>query len=219
MSAVLYDTALVQKFNRWTERTNVHVYGPEQTRQLYQILADTNKDKPVELPIITLVRPNGYTIVNTNKRPLTYDGRYVVTSEDSNDRFTLQLNAIPIQLDYQVNVYARKYQEADAYMREIIFNLVNSPKLQITIPYHGSNIIHNCSIEISPAVEDTSGIPERMVTGQFTRLTISFSIMDAYLWDTRLKTFLSMDGELLVYSSETDITSEELNLFDNDTTT
>ena len=47
MSAYLYDTAIVQKLNKWTERTNVHIYGPEQTRQLYQILADTNKDKPI----------------------------------------------------------------------------------------------------------------------------------------------------------------------------
>ena len=77
MSAYLYDTALIQKLNRWIERTNVHIYGPEQTRQLYQILADTNKDKPIDLPIITIERPNGYQILNVNKRPLTYDGRYI----------------------------------------------------------------------------------------------------------------------------------------------
>ena len=133
--------------------------------------------------------------------------------------YALQLNAIPIQLDYQLNVYARKYQEADAYMRELIFNLINYPKLEITIPYHGSNIIHQSSIEVLPNVEDNSSIPERMVVGQFTRLTISFSIQDAYLWDTRLKTFLSMDGELLIVSSDTEITSEELDLGYKETTT
>lgn len=218
MSAYLYDTAIVQKLNKWTERTNVHIYGPEQTRQLYQILADTNKDKPIELPIITLVRPSAYQIINVNKRPLSYDGRYVA-SEDTGQLYALQLNAIPIQLDYQLNVYARKYQEADAYMRELIFNLINYPKLEITIPYHGSNIIHQSSIEVLPNVEDNSSIPERMVVGQFTRLTISFSIQDAYLWDTRLKTFLSMDGELLIVSSDTEITSEELDLGYKETTT
>ena len=211
MSAFLYDTALIQKLNRWTEKTNVHIYGPEQTRQLFQLLADTNKDKPIELPIITIVRPNAYQIMNPNKRPLSYDGT-IVASDDDGKNYALQLNAIPIQLEYQLNVYARKYQEADAYMRELIFNFINYPKLQITIPYHGSDIIHNCSIEIATNVEDTSGIPERMVSGQFTRLTMSFLILDAYLWDTRLRSYLSMDGELLIQSDIGDVVEEELEL-------
>lgn len=216
MSAYLYDTALIQKLNRWTERTNVHIYGPEQTRQLYQILADTNKDKPVDLPIITIERPNGYQILNVNKRPLTYDGRYIA-SDEQGQSYALQLNAIPIQLDYQLNVYTRKYQEADAYMRELVFNLINYPKIEITIPYHGSDIIHESSIDISSGVQDLSSIPERMVSGQFTRLGISFTIQDAYLWDTRLKSYLTMDGELLIVSSDTDIVSEELDLGIKDT--
>lgn len=221
MSAYLYDTALIQKFNRWTENTNVHLYGPEQTRQLFELIADTNKDKPIALPIITIVRPNGYEIINTNKQPLTYDGRYIPsTSDTESNSSTLQLNGIPIQLNYQINVYARKYREADAYMREIIFNLVNYPKLQITIPYHSSNLVHNCSIEISSTVEDNSAIPERLAIGQFTRLSISISIVDAYLWDTRVRPYLTVDGQLIIESSETDIVTEDLDLaFTEETTT
>ena len=219
MSAYLYDSAIIQKFNRWTENTNVHIYGPEQTRQLFEIIADTKKDKPIELPIITIVRPGGYQIINTNKRPLTYDGRHVTTNENG-ERYTLQLNGIPIQLEYQINVYARKYREADAYMRELVFNLINYPELQITIPYHGSNIVHNCSIEISSTVEDNSAIPERMVVGQFTRLSLSISLVDAYLWDTRLKPYLTLEGGLVIVSSDTDVVTEDLDLtFKDDTTT
>lgn len=209
MSAFLYDTALLQKFNRWTENTDVHVYGPEQTRQLFQILADTKRDKPIELPIITIVRQGGYTIVNPNKKPLSYDGLYV-TDKSSDIHHVLQLNAIPIQLEYQVNVYTRKYQEADAYMRELVFNLINYPKLQITIPYHGADIVHNCSIEINTTVEDNSSMSERLDVGQMTRLSLSFSILDAYLWDTRLKPFLTLDGGLIIHSSDDDIVPEEL---------
>lgn len=209
MSAYLYDTALIQKFNRWTENTNIHVYGPEQTRQLFQILADTKRDKPIELPIITIVRPSGYTIVNPNKKPLSFDGLYVNNNEKDTTH-ALQLNAIPIQLEYQLNVYTRKYQEADAYMRELVFNLINYPKLQITIPYHGSDIVHNCSIEINPSVEDTSSMSERLDIGQISRLSLSFSILDAYLWDTRLKPYITIDGGLLIHSSDTDIVSEDI---------
>lgn len=213
MSAYLYDNALIEKFNRWTEKTNVHIYGPNETRQLFQLIADTNEDKPIALPIITLVRNGGYEIINTNKRPLTYDGRFEL-SEDSKgikDKYAIQLNAIPIQLEYQVNVYARKYQEADAYMREIVFNLVNYPKLSITIPYHQANIVHDSSIEISSTVEDNSDISERLVPDQFTRLSLSFSVVDAYLWDTRLKPYLDLNVDgLKIVSSETDSKIEEL---------
>lgn len=210
MSAYLYDSALIQKFKGWTENTEVHLYGPDQTRQLFELIADTTNDSPIKLPIITIVRPNGYQIINTNKRPLSYDGRFIAKGDATN--YTLQLNAIPIQLEYQVNVYARKYREADAYMRELVFNLINYPKLQIVIPYHGADIVHNCSIEISPTVEDNSSIPERMVTDQFTRLSLSFSVVDAYLWDTRLKSFLTLEGDLLIQSSETDVVVENLDL-------
>ena len=36
-------------------------------------------------------------------------------------------------------------------------------------------------------MEDNSEIPERLVQGQFTRLTLNLSIDDAYLWDFRVR--------------------------------
>lgn len=214
MSAYLYDNALISKIKNWTEKTEIHVYGPDQTRQLYEILADTNKDKPIQLPIITIVRPGGYQITNINKRPLTYDGSYIA-SDETGEVYAIQLNGIPIQLDYQLNVYTRKYQEADAYMRELIFNLINYPKLEIKIPYYGLNIRHESSIELSTTVEDLSAIPERMFSGQFTRLSIGFSIQDAYLWDTRVKNYIYLDGNLEIVSEDGEVTVEELDLGQN----
>ena len=209
MSAYLYDNAVIKKFNRWTENTNVHVYGPNETRQMFQLIADTTSDKPISLPLISIVRPGGYEIINTNKRPLTYDGRTEIYNDGSS---ALQLNAIPIQLEYQVNVYARKYEEADAYMREIVFNLINYPKIQITIPYQQANVIHNSSIEISSTVEDTSDISERLVPDMFTRLTLSFSLVDAYLWDARIKSTLSLEPGLSIVSSENDTVTEDIGI-------
>lgn len=210
MSAYLYDQAVLKKFNKWTERTNVHIYGPEDTRQLFELIADTTKDKPIQLPIITVTRPGGYEIINANKKPLSYDGR-ILNKEYASTEAALQLNAIPIQLTYQVNVYTRRYREADAYMRELIFNMINYPRLEVVIPYNDSNITHTCSMELNNTVDDNSSIPERLVPGQFTRLSISFMIVDAYLWDARTKPYLDFDGTgLTVVSSDTDVISEPL---------
>ena len=34
-------------------------------------------------------------------------------------------------------------------------------------------------------MEDNSDIPERLFPGQFSRMTINFTLNDAYLWDIR----------------------------------
>ena len=96
-----------------------------------------------------------------------------------------QLNAIPIELDYTIDIYTRFYEEAEEYVRNFVFNLINYPKMQIQIPYNSYNEIKNCNITLNPDVQDNSDIPERLAPGQFTRKTISLSILDAYLWDVR----------------------------------
>ena len=68
----LYDEALLAKLNRWTEKTELHVYGPEETRRMLEVIADNTNDKPIKLPIVCLRRKGGYTILNINKKPYYY---------------------------------------------------------------------------------------------------------------------------------------------------
>ena len=100
---------------------------------------------------------------------------------------SLQINAIPINIPYQLDIYTRYYEEADIYMRDIIFNIINKPTFEINIPYNDANIEHFANIRIASNVADTSGTAERLVPGQFTRLTIDISLDDAWLWDTRVR--------------------------------
>lgn len=105
------------------------------------------------------------------------------------------LNAVPIQIDYQLDVYTRYLSEADAYMRNFVFNFINYPVLQIQIPYNGIYIEHVATVRISNNVEDLSSIPERLIAGQFTRLALMINIDDAYLWDTRIRNAVSIDSD------------------------
>lgn len=79
MATYIYDEALLKKLKHWTEASNIHVYGTEETRNLFEIIADETKDSPIELPIISLRRNRGYTIIDggTTRRPLSYDGQSV----------------------------------------------------------------------------------------------------------------------------------------------
>ena len=71
------------------------------------------------------------------------------------------------------------------FARELIFNFINFPAVPIIVPYNNQNIVHTSTVRVSGNVADNSDIPERMIPGQFTRLTLSLNIDDAYLWDVR----------------------------------
>ena len=92
------------------------------------------------------------------------------------------LNAIPMELSYQLDIYCKYFNEADEYLRNFLFNLINYPKISIEIPYNNTKIIHNSTIRVESPVTDTSDIPERLISGQFTRLSISIKIDDAYMF-------------------------------------
>mgnify|MGYP001775740091 CR=1 FL=1 len=76
---------------------------------------------------------------------MVWDGKKI----EANENRVKQINAIPIILEYNIEVYARYYDEADSYMREIIFNVINYPRVDIEIPYLGFNTIHASNIRIS----------------------------------------------------------------------
>lgn len=206
MSAYIYDEALLEKLKFWTDKTEVHLYGPDDSRRLFEIISDMNDDKPLQLPIISLSRRGGYEIINKNSRPLTRSGARTLVDDFQS---YINQNAIPISIPYRIDVYCRYYKEADAYMRDIIFNIINHPTFKIIIPYKGVNYPHHANIRVVGDVDDNSGIPERLIPGQFTRLTIDVSVDDAYLWDIKITPTVSFDADGSVV-----ITTKENNIID-----
>lgn len=189
MSLSLYDAALIDKIKQWTNKVDLQIYGPNDIASVFQYNADVSNDKPIKLPLICIRRNGAYTIRNTNKQPLSYDGAtFEATTEKS-----IQLNAIPISIDYQIDVYTRYFVEADEFIRNFIFNIINFPKVTVEVPYNNMKILHDSTLTIAEEVADNSDIPERLVNGQFTRLSLKATIADAYLWDVRLRDNYTID--------------------------
>lgn len=188
MAVRFYDEALLKKFQKWTADTQVQLTGINETRRLFEVVADKTNDKPIQLPLIALSRNGGYTIQEKYKQPRSYNGSALVVTTDTGAK----LNAIPIGISYQIDIYARHLAEADEYARNIVFNIINYPKLNIEIPYEDSGLTHDANIRLITDVEDNSDIPERLISGQFTRFTIGIDIDDAYLFDVRIKDNLSI---------------------------
>lgn len=209
MSSSLYDKALIAKLKNWTQKTQINVYGPQETKRLFEVMGDESGDKNIKLPILCL-RREGYTVTNFNKRVATYDGMTLSANEEK----SLQLNMVPIMLSYQLDVYTKFFEDADIIMRDLIFNFINNPTGTVVIPYNDVDYTHNFTIRISSDISDNSDIPERAFAGQFTRLSIAINIDDAYLWDARVRSNVYIYSDNVgidIVSSDTDVITEYVN--------
>lgn len=194
MSVGLYDRALTEKIKKWVLDPQMTVTSPDETRRLFQYKADVNGDMPIELPLIAIRRGKSINILKTNKKPTSFDSLTVEVNKNK----IKSLSEIPISIDYQIDVYTRYFQEADEYLRNFIFNIINYPTLDIEIPYNEVHYTHTSNIRLVGTVEDNSDIPERLIPGQFTRFTISIQVDDAYLWSVPIRNNLSVDADVQV---------------------
>ena len=188
MSLTLYDNAFLKKLQYWANNTQTTIVGVNESTRLFSTIADTTNDKPIQLPLIALSRPGGFIIDDKYKQPRSFDSATFVVNSERNAK----LNAIRIDIPYQIDIYARYKEEADEYIRNIVFNIINYPNISIEIPYEDLGLVHHSSIRINSDVDDNSDIPERLISGQFTRYTLGIIMDDAYLFDVRIGDNLSI---------------------------
>lgn len=178
MSLTLYDRAITEKFKHWILDDKMIVLPPDDTRAFFEWRADTSNDKPLTLPFISINRNRDATIRDTGKKPMSYQGKVFNSSQGVSDH----LNAIPISLSYNINIYTRTLEEADEYMRNFVFNIINYPSIIIKIPYNNSPLAYTSYMKLQETISDNSDIPERLVHGQFSRITLGVELNDAYLF-------------------------------------
>lgn len=233
MSVYLYDDALLQKLKYWTEKSDVSVYSVEESRRLIEVLADKTDDKSIKLPIIAIRRTSGFTIDNSNKKPLAYDGLHI--NDENANKFnelkrqlyngeiskkyyteqaaqlslisqnssTAEINAIPISIPYKLDVYTRYQKENDIYIRNLIFNIVNFPTLQVEFKYNGIEKMHNGNMRLSNNSVSADSGSIRLFADQVVKQTLDIVIDDAYLWDLRVRKNVSV-GTADLYIKEQD---------------
>lgn len=178
MAIRYYDEAITNKIKKWAENTKSTILSPADSTRLFQIVDYKENDKPLDLPLISISRDPTIDIISTAKRALTYDGAHISATKD----YSKVLNAIPIKLSYQLDIYTRYFDEADEYLRNFIFNIINYPNLTIEIPYNGEKILHSSTMILESSISDNSDIKERLIQGQFYRMTLKIFIDDAWLF-------------------------------------
>ena len=180
MAVRYYDDILVAKLKRWMpEASNLRVLRPDETKRLFELNADDSLDTPLQLPCLAVSRNNDIELILNIKNPKSYAG--IKLAQDNTS--TKLLNAIPIRLQYQLDIYTKTEIEADEYIRQLLFKLINNPVIKIVIPYNGTEVEQIANIRVLSTISDTSSISERLFPGQFTRWTIQLEIQDAHLYD------------------------------------
>lgn len=184
MALRYYDDIVAAKIKYWMPDNNaLRVLKPDETKRLFETYADDKQDKPIQLPLIALSRSPDLELLLNIKNPRSFDGLKLEQSKAG----TRQLNVIPVKLLYQMDIYTKTFEEADEYLRQYLFKLINNPKIHIDIPYNNTTYSHVAYIRVLSNIADTSNISERLFSGQFTRWTIQFEIQDAFFFSVPYK--------------------------------
>ena len=211
MAISYYDEAVTQKIKNWlADSSKLRVLSPDESNRLLQMAAEDSNDKPLKLPIIAISRNKDIEIESTIKQNKSFDGFVLDKNDDT--ATTVHLNVIPIKTTYQLDIYTKKRIEADEYVRQYLFKLINNPQIVIDIPYNNYYLQHTANLRVLNTVSDTSDIPTHVFAGQFYKWTIQLELQDGFLFSIPQKQGWRIGAELTVADKIVDPVFEELEL-------
>lgn len=175
MSVNNYDVAIIEDLRQILQDDRIHIVPPE---NFFRLLARIDNDK-VEFPAISVVR-RGWSLSDSHPHMMKFDGTLLSHDNEANEYIRLQ--AIPISISYQMDVWTKTRLENDNIMRELIFYYSTHPTLNVKVPYGQKTYYHKFNVFFDSDIEDNSDIANHMNTGEYFRQTISFYTDDAYLW-------------------------------------
>jgi hypothetical protein len=204
MAISYYDEAVTQKIKNWlADSSKLRVLSPDESNRLIQLAAEDSEDKPLKLPIIALSRNRDIELESAIKQNKSFDG--LIIGSDEKSATTIHLNVIPIKTTYQLDIYTKKQIEADEYVRQYLFKLINNPQIVIEIPYNNYVVKHTANLRVLNTISDTSDISTRVFSGQFYKWTIQLELQDGFLFSIPRKNNWRLIGtEIAVVDKITD---------------
>lgn len=201
-----YDESIVNDLRTITKMSDKTIYIIPPS-EYFDLVSMMNSDN-IKLPLISLSRP-GWSLQDKKPQAMIFEGKNIL--DDTENDLVRNLQAIPIEIDYQLDVWTNNRLENDMIMRELIWNYTLNPTLEVKIPYKDSNYRHTFNIFFNSDVEDNSDIQEHKNLGRLFRQTITFYTNDAYLWKINDRRHTKFSIELGVKNS---FEKEEL-IYDN----
>lgn len=172
-----YDNSIVQDLRCITANSKKTVYITPPSE--YFDLISSLKQDDIKLPLISLSRPS-WNLLGTKPQAMIFEG--VTIQDDRENDLVRNLQAIPIVINYQLDVWTNNRLENDLITREVIWNYTLNPTLTVNIPYKDIDYKHTFNLFLNNEIEDNSDIIEHKNLGRLFRQTISLYTDDAYLW-------------------------------------
>lgn len=171
----LYDKAIVDKFRTIFADSRITVQPPENA---IRYVAQLSKDD-VTFPLISLNR----TSWSIRSSDISWaQSRTGVANRINPDNTISVMRAIPIQMEYQVDIYTIDRMTNDEIYRELIFYFLKNPTLEVDIPYTVDGQ-HVFNFDINPDITDNSDTVEHVNKGVLYRYTSTWVVKDAYLFE------------------------------------
>ena len=209
MALSYYDDAIIAKLKKWMPDDNrIRVLGPDETKRFFETRADDTNDAPVQLPLITLSRNKDIEILSTIKQLKSFNGLFIMAPNDRNlaiPEKSVVLNVIPVKTTYQLDIYAKTRYEAEEYVRNFLFKIINNPQIIVQVPYNNIDYKHTANLRVLETVSDTSDIAQRVFPGQFYKWTIQMELQDGFLFNLPYKPNMIIGGIELSVPSQSDI--------------
>lgn len=214
-----YDLAII---NDLRARFNYTKDGKQKTNNIIQITNSENvfniigdlQNDTIKFPLISLIR-TGWQIEDYSQEFMNNSGGLVGYLKDDEGKRTRQvrLQAIPIQINYQLDIWTQNRVDNDIIAREFIWFYKQNPQLRVKIP-HGLNITHPFNIGIENEIVDNSDIAEHTSRGRYYRQTLGlYTDKDAFLWKSSVTNVPMIDLEKFsIYDGKL----EDLNLIEED---
>jgi len=175
MSLNLYDTSIVTKLRTLMGNNNIYIVPPD---ELFRIMAKVNDDT-IQMPMISLTRTGASIDLSRNNHYMKFEGALVDYDYETN--ISKRLQAIPLRINYLMDIWTKSRIENDEILGELIFYFMTHPTLKVLIP-KGLNINHNFNLFFNSDIDDNSDIVAHKDRGVYFRQTLSIYTDDAYLW-------------------------------------
>lgn len=215
-----YDMAIIKDLRA---RFNYTKDGKKKTNNIIQITNSENvfniigdiENDTIQFPIISLIR-TGWQFTGAEPEFLNNSGGLVGYMEgEKGERIKqVRLQAFPIQINYQLDIWTQNRYDNDVIAREFCWFYKQNPQLRVFIP-HGLNITEPFNLFIEPDVVDNSDIAEHNSRGRYYRQTLGLYVDDAYLWKSSVTNVPGIDiVKFSIYTG--DISNIENKIEDDD---
>lgn len=194
MSLRSFDIALKEKLEKGFRFKNVIASFPEKALEEWQIESMRRKkeeshkehgEEPqmgIELPLISFWRMHHDVALESNNRALYRNGitpdLYDMGQPSSNKKITSAL-LIPIDLIYQIDIWAGRQDTLDKLWERLIFFLLKNNILDVHIEF--LNQIQQFSLTIESS-DNTSDIANFSKTGDLYRISVTVSVEQALMF-------------------------------------